>query len=87
MGLFMILNFFMNFWGILLILFGIFNFIFFLSLYFININSDKNKFLIHDSYFKSALKYLRSNLGNQQGDWQWTGTGNRNQKKKPKKTI
>ena len=42
---------------------------FFFSLYFININSDKNKFT-HDSYFKSAFKYSRSNLGYQQGDIQ-----------------
>ena len=27
-------------------------------------------FLTYDSYFKSALKYSRSNLGNQQGDLQ-----------------
>ena len=50
--------------GILLFFWGRF----FFSLYFININSDKNKFT-HDSYFKSALKYSRSNLGNQQGDF------------------
>ena len=49
---------------------GGFSILFFLSLYFININSDKNKFLSHDSYFKSALKYSKSNLGNQQGDLQ-----------------
>ena len=42
----------------------------FFSLNFININSDENKFLTHDLYFKSALKYSRSNLGNQQGDLQ-----------------
>jgi len=40
------------------------------SLCFININSDKNKFLTYDSDFKSALKYSRSNLGNQQGGLQ-----------------
>ena len=45
--------------------FMIFNFF---SLYFININSDKKT---HDTYFKSALKYSRSNWGNKQGDIQW----------------
>ena len=55
----------MIFFGNLRDFFGIFDFKFF-SLYFINVNSDKNKFLTHDSYFKSALKYSRSNLCNQQ---------------------
>ena len=31
---------------------------------------DKNMFLTHDSYFKGALNFSRSNLGNQQGDLQ-----------------
>ena len=30
-----------------------------------------NFFLTHDSHFKSALKYTRSNLGNDHGDLQW----------------
>ena len=47
-------------------------FLVFFSLYFININSDKKfKFLTHNSYFKSELKYSRSNLGNQQGENQF----------------
>ena len=47
-------------------------------------NSDKNKFLTHDSYFKSALKYSRSNLGNQQGD---IYNEKLQKKKTPQKTI
>ena len=43
----------------------------FFSLYLININNNKNKFLTHNSYFKSAFKNARSNLGKQQGDLQW----------------
>ena len=35
---------------------------FFLSLFYQN-KSNKNKLLTHDSCFKSALKYSRSNLG------------------------
>ena len=33
-------------------------------------NRDFIGFLTHDSYFKIALRYLRSNFGNQQGDLQ-----------------
>ena len=53
--------------GFYVIISGIFYLNFFLSLYFINRNSDKNKFLTHDSYVKIAikLKYSRPNLGNQ----------------------
>ena len=40
------------------------------SHYFINLNNDKNKFITHDSYFKSAWKNSRSNIGNQQDDLQ-----------------
>ena len=36
-------------------------------------------FLTHELYFKSALKYFRSNLGNQQGDLQ-----RKNEKKRKK---
>ena len=35
-----------------------------------NTNSNKYKFITHDSCFKSALKFLRSNLSNRQGDLQ-----------------
>ena len=42
----------------------------FFSLYLVNISSDKNKFLTHDSHIKSALKYSRSSVDNQQGDIQ-----------------
>ena len=54
---FCVFHYCMNFFGILLIFWGIFYFKFFLSLYFINIKSVKNKFLTDDSYFKSVLKY------------------------------
>ena len=62
MGFFLLVLWFLlgggGFFGILWDFLGFFFSCF--SFYFINLNSDKNKFSTPDSYFKSALKYSRS---------------------------